>query len=230
MAALADARSTIDSYEDAPSLSPPAAISLQTLHTSLLTSLNSGDPFPIHSLLCEDVRLQEALGGGAKGVTGKDAVGAKVADVCGKMAGLIQGLEGAVVLGFGDTTRTVVTLKKGFVTLSLGVSATWMGGMIKLLVLQKSCDGAKFVAGCAPVEEEAAGEEGGADAGADEGDLEPPFLVPRPPSFPPPTVSFSIQSCSGLVNNPSRVALRPINSYVKVKLPGGARSQIDVFK
>ena len=58
--------------------------------------------------------------------------------------------------------------------------------------------------------------------------LLPPFLVPRPTSFPPPTVTISLLSCSNLTNAP--MALRPVNSYAKIKLPSGTRHQTKVVK
>jgi len=116
-----------DSYEDAPNSKPLESIPpLPTLHQSVSTLLNNGDITALHLLLSPSSRLQESKAVDARGIQGYDAVALKLVDVISKMSGAIQNpKEIATLMRSSVETRSMLTLKKGFITLSLGLSITW---------------------------------------------------------------------------------------------------------
>ena len=60
------------------------------------------------------------------------------------------------------------------------------------------------------------------------GSLSPPFLVTKPPFFPPPMLRLVVVSARGLTNG-SPFNARPVNSYIRFKL-GSQRHQTKVVK
>ena len=227
MSSFATERATESNYEDNPS-APPALANLTPLpelHAAFTTHLNAKSIDEIIQLLSADVRLQESAAVDAQGLQGKEQVEHKLVQVCKKMGGLLQNATDEGHLMKDEvTTKTVLQLKKGMIRLTVGCSIVWFGGLIRLLILEKGATESFMIDTTPPPLQS---EEEGAEEGPPSSLLEP-FLVPRPPSFPPPTLTLKIQSCSNLVNAPHN--LRPINPYVKVKLPSGTRHVTKVIK
>ena len=136
-------RETITEYEDAEGASPLANVPFSDLHASFASALNSSDEGKLSSMLAVDCRLMEKMGGA--GMQGKEAVSAKLAEVSAKMKGLIQNADAPCVeMRDGRTTRTLLKLKKGMISLSVGLSLAWYGGLAAGVVLEKSAS-TKFI-------------------------------------------------------------------------------------
>mmetsp|Transcript_18003 Transcript_18003/g.55383 ORF Transcript_18003/g.55383 Transcript_18003/m.55383 type:complete len:237 (+) Transcript_18003:3-713(+) len=58
------------------------------------------------------------------------------------------------------------------------------------------------------------------DDAADSAGPAPPYLVPRPAVFPPPTVVVSNARVVGVIASPYKIKLRPLHPYLKVALQG----------
>jgi hypothetical protein len=228
-------------YEDAPDARPLLPPDLPSLHSSFTNNLHLNSPSSLTTLLSPEVRLQEARSPSAPGLQGITNVSRKLVEVCGKMSGIIQNPSiPGILMRSNVETRSMLTLKKGFITLSLGVSIVWKGGYVVLVVLAKSADGASFMeddtvapAAVGPAATASAATASAAAAPPPASQppttaLEPPYLIPRPTTFPPPTLTIEVLSCASLVNAP--ISLRPVNSYVKLKLPSGPRHKTAVKK
>mmetsp|Transcript_16883 Transcript_16883/g.33726 ORF Transcript_16883/g.33726 Transcript_16883/m.33726 type:complete len:317 (-) Transcript_16883:1904-2854(-) len=124
-------------YEDNPSASPtPSPPPLPTSHGSFAAALNAASAEGLEALLAIDVRLCESKGG--KGLQGKEAVLSKLQTVSAKMSTLIQDASApGTLLRSGRTTVSLLTLKKGMITMTVGLRITWYGHLAAEIVLQK---------------------------------------------------------------------------------------------
>jgi hypothetical protein len=218
--------STFEAPPDCPVLSSPP---LRELHTKFVSLINASDHETIlNNLLAADVRIQDSLVA-SKGLQGLEKVGSKLKDVVSKMGGSIQNaadMEACVELRDGLTTRSLMQLKKGMMKLSVGCSITWFGGMASRITLQRSAGPEFMVDDTSPPTTSVQGE--GEEQNVPSDEFSPPYLIPRPAVFPPPTVTVVVKSASDLVNAP--VSLRPVNPYIKLSLPSGPRHKTTVKK
>ncbi|GMH50968.1 hypothetical protein TL16_g00914 [Triparma laevis f. inornata] len=198
------------------------------MHGTFTTHLNAKSVDEISVMLSADVRLQENSSVDAQGLQGKDAVSNKLISVCAKMGGLLtNSTNQGELMADQITTKTILNLKKGIIKLTVGCSIVWFGGLIRLLVLEKGA-GESFMIDTTPPPKQEEGETEDININISSLSLSEPFLIPRPPSFPPPTITLKLLSCSNLVNAPHN--LRPLNPYLKVKLPSGSRHVTKVVK
>ncbi len=225
---------------EVPSAPPTPPPTISTLHCNLVAMISSGDVEGVANLLCVEARIEDGTG---RGISGQQQVTDKIREVCGKVKGLVinpnanNAQDNAILMRSGVETRGIMRLKKGMIKLTIGIAAKWFGNQVILLVLKKGA-GDDFVIDDTEPQPETDLDHDSATAASPTDhdpprnrsrsvlpDLDPPYLVPRPPAFPPPTVTISRISLTGLANAPH--ALRPLNPYVRI---GGRNLKAPVRK
>jgi len=223
--------SSRETLEDNPDYIPPSSspTSPLLLHANFLSHLNGSDIDSISLMLASDnIRLQGERGSSPSipGFQTKAKVLAKISEISKKITNSITNLSKPEInqMRSQNETRSIVAVKKGFVSVSFGVLIRWnSNNLANFLVFQKSpppdftLDDTTTDTDTPPTTDPESSTE-----------LLPPYLVTKPPFFPPPTLAITVVSASNLLNG-SVMKARPVNAYVKFNL-GSQKFKTDVVK
>jgi hypothetical protein len=205
------------------------------IHTTVNRGIERADINAINPLIAENCRI--ASSPDAAGSQGKSIVLDKIQELIGKVSGSIDHFDEVRVMRCTNETRCLFVVKKGFATVTIGLLLRTSLGLVNYIVIQKGPSSTFYDDNTEPpssseeVEDEekkAEDSPSSTDQGG-EGVLEPPYLVPKPEVFSPPTVHVTVLSCANL-KSIARIP-RPLNPYVRVSMnvhPVGGDTKLKV--